>query len=627
MADKSITLSQSENSSSTGRKFTAYVTGCNTKYYEGSWAVPNSYTGIGVSIDSTYITLWNTNSTNSDVKYTFTWTSSKLSTCKKTLEVTASKVNCPDFNVVLVTVFNDDSDGLLESVSGNVQLSIYSIVGSGGTYVGVICSNDINEVGETKSQSSSIPNNCSGVDNVKFIFDNVDLTCSFSENIANFTVSGDIEYRLGGRGSYTTLSSVNNYTVSTTSNSATIGKCDIEDTTLWTMMDGSKILYLKHTITMNYDKTACEYKIYIYTSPQSGSLTYGGDLNVDGKSGSDLTDIMLNTNNCTAIANVCGNNVTYIDLSLLNISINGNYYIGSTKFTRNMVKLVTCTSLPTHFQLYTTDVFADAVDNVTNNFDITVPIVVSYDTSPTITYNVNFVKTDYATCPTASFSTTSTKCDIYSTTTVYVNVTNWGNVTSGNYNSWGSKSGNNLKIIVDPDYDKNYSYEIGDYESRFKQFSVIIRHEKAIPCSDNSLDDGLKLHLKCVSSNKTLSSVTISPNYGNFVTTFNKTLSSGNTIEIYIKNGNCTQTIATMNASYSSTTQYKPIWRSALDMPCNNCDNSCTEVSFTIGWRTNGTVAIRRITANGTPLTGSESNTFSLKPCTSSDFNVSVDLY
>lgn len=92
MADKSITLSQSENSSSTGRKFTAYVTGCNTKYYEGSWAVPNSYTGIGVSIDSTYITVWNENSSTSDITATFTWTSSLVSGCTKTLSVTVPGV-------------------------------------------------------------------------------------------------------------------------------------------------------------------------------------------------------------------------------------------------------------------------------------------------------------------------------------------------------------------------------------------------------------------------------------------------------------------------------------------------------------------------------------------------------
>ena len=234
------------------------------------------------------------------------------------------------------------------------------------------------------------------------------------------------------------------------------------------------------------------------------------------------------------------------------------------------------------------------------------------------------------TCPTASFSTTSTKCDIYSTTTIYVNVTNWGSVTSGNYNSWGSKSGNNLKIIADTDKNKNYSYEIGDYDSRFKQFYVIIRHEKASNCSDNYIDDGLRLHLACVSSGVTLSSVTISPNYGNFVTTFNKMLSGNNAIEIYIKrtDKNCTENIAVMHSS-ATLTQEISIWRSILDLKCfgANCDNSCTSVSFTIGWLIRGTVNIRRITANGAILTGSESNTFTLNPCTSSDFNVSVDFY
>lgn len=280
MADKSITLSQSENSSSAGRKFTAYVTGCDTKHYEGSWAVPDSYDGIGVSIDSTYITLWNANSTDSDVKAIFTWTSSKLSTCQKSLEVTASKADCPGFNAVFVVVFNDDSDGLLESVSGNVQLN-FNIINDSIEHpvLGTIGNIAINSTGEFSDEPETIIAGCTNtVDNVKFIFDNVDLTCSFSGNIVNFTVSGGIEYRLGDSGSYTTLSSVNNYNVSILDSSVTIGKCSIEDTSLWSMMDGSKTLYLKHVITMNYDKPS--YKWYYSDDGFASSVVETTDVSI-----------------------------------------------------------------------------------------------------------------------------------------------------------------------------------------------------------------------------------------------------------------------------------------------------------------------------------------------------------
>lgn len=240
------------------------------------------------------------------------------------------------------------------------------------------------------------------------------------------------------------------------------------------------------------------------------------------------------------------------------------------------------------------------------------------------TYTKKYTKkTTTASCPTASFSTTSTTCNIFKTKTVYVNVSDWGSVTSGNYDTWGSTSGNNLKITVDKN--QNYSYSIGNYNSSFKRFPINITHTNN-NC-DNSLDDCLKLNLKCVSSNVTLSSVNISPNYGEFVTTFNKTLSGDNWLEIYIKAHGCTQTISSMNGSGSPTTQYLSIWRSVLDIPCgsSNCDNSCTSVSFTIGWTISGTVNIKSIKANGTTLSGSESNTFSLNPCTTRNFNVSVE--
>lgn len=603
MADKSITLSQSENSSSAGRKFTAYVTGCDTKHYEGSWTVPNSYNGIGVSINSTYITVWNENSSTSDITATFTWTSSKLSTCKKTLEVTASRVACKGLIVDWIVVINDDSKRLLKSVTGDVNLW-FSIGQTGTGHAGEATFNDDNpedgKIEYNPTGTKTIPSKCSNIENIEFRFYDVSLDCSFSGNIPNFTVSGSIEYKINSE-SYTTLTSINNYTVSSSGSSATIGQCNVNNDTVWKLCNDGDTLYLKHIITMKYGDYCPTATIKLYgdnnftTEVSEGT---GGAVHIR-ISVTDWKDIPESNRKKFGSYSDGGNNIT--------ISKPNNYNEGYASWSGNNYDIL------------------GGIGGADGEYSFSITICGQ-------TYTKKYTKktsTVTYTCPTASFNVTKTKCDIYSTTAVFVNVTDWGSVTSGNYDNWGSKSGNNLKIVADADKDKNYSYEIDSYDSRFKNFSVTIKHEKASTCSDNSLDDVLELHLKCVSSNTTLSSITISPNYGNFVTTFNKVLLSGNSIEIYIKNNNCTQNIAAMNASYSPTTQDAPIWRSNLDMPCNgyNCNNSCSSVSFTIGWRISGTVNISRITANGTTLTGSESNTFTLNPCTSSNFNISVDLY
>ena len=93
MADASVTLTQSQSSSSSGLTYRGYVINLcdNSKVDDGTWS-PSSYDGIGVSIDENKITIWNTNTTGSSVSNTFTWTSSKVSSCTKTLSVTAEGV-------------------------------------------------------------------------------------------------------------------------------------------------------------------------------------------------------------------------------------------------------------------------------------------------------------------------------------------------------------------------------------------------------------------------------------------------------------------------------------------------------------------------------------------------------
>ena len=105
MADASVTLTQSQNSSSSGVTYRGYVIdSCNNNAHvaDGSWSSssPTGVIGINFSTNSNEITVWNTNSSTSDASDTFTWTSSAVSGCSKTLSVTAKgkpaikTVNC-----------------------------------------------------------------------------------------------------------------------------------------------------------------------------------------------------------------------------------------------------------------------------------------------------------------------------------------------------------------------------------------------------------------------------------------------------------------------------------------------------------------------------------------------------
>lgn len=90
MADASVTLTQSQSSSSSGVTYRGYVINLcdNSKVDDGDWDY-DSVTGITASTNSNKITIWNTNITSSSVSTTFTWTSSKVNGCTKTLSVTA----------------------------------------------------------------------------------------------------------------------------------------------------------------------------------------------------------------------------------------------------------------------------------------------------------------------------------------------------------------------------------------------------------------------------------------------------------------------------------------------------------------------------------------------------------
>lgn len=248
-----VTLDQSIIESN-AKKYVGYITRCdNSYYYDGTWSPNTSVTGIGVSVSDNVLSVWNTNSDTSDVSRDFTWTSYKLSDCTKTFTVVAKGIECKGFNIIFVTVFND-VPGLLSSVSGSVyvRFTVFD-TNDNSLDVGSCGNTNINSTGTFTSSSFTIPSKCTtSISKLQFNFHDVNLTCSFSDNIANLTVSGDLEYKIND-GSYTTFSSVNDYTVSTTTNSATIGQCSVTDESIWSLCNDGDILYLKHIITMNYD--------------------------------------------------------------------------------------------------------------------------------------------------------------------------------------------------------------------------------------------------------------------------------------------------------------------------------------------------------------------------------------
>ena len=166
MADKSITLTQSQSSSSLGVTCRGYViNSCdNSKVDDGTWS-PSTYDGIGVSIDENKITVWNTNTTGSSVSNTFTWTSSKVSGCTKTLSVTAEGAvvtqKCVEFSFQQDTyTVNFSAAGYIVTIIlnitdwGNITEENYNTWGESGNHLSLTTSTSGASI-QTKTLSSS----------------------------------------------------------------------------------------------------------------------------------------------------------------------------------------------------------------------------------------------------------------------------------------------------------------------------------------------------------------------------------------------------------------------------------------------------------------------------------------
>ena len=122
MADIEVTLNHSENySESTAKKYRGYVINLcdNSHVDDGTWAVTsNSYTGY--KINSNKIDVWNINTTSSDKSATFTWTSSKVDGCTKTLKVTVPgavvTLKSGNTEMVVTTKYNNTLNGGLSDI-------------------------------------------------------------------------------------------------------------------------------------------------------------------------------------------------------------------------------------------------------------------------------------------------------------------------------------------------------------------------------------------------------------------------------------------------------------------------------------------------------------------------------
>ena len=129
MADIEVTL----NNSGESVTYRGYVINLcdNSKVNDGSWS-PTSATGMTVNASESNITITHNNTSTSDVSSTFTWTSSLVSGCSKTLKVTANgkttyawyKLNAGI--LVKITELNKDKISLPETMISEIIVFMYN---------------------------------------------------------------------------------------------------------------------------------------------------------------------------------------------------------------------------------------------------------------------------------------------------------------------------------------------------------------------------------------------------------------------------------------------------------------------------------------------------------------------
>ena len=255
----------------------------NTTYYGSTtWSVIDNggITGLAVdgsphdgvvlsSNDDKYLVITNTyTGTNADPMITVK-ASSDLVSCDSNNTCTIGIFRaCCNQSVICEVEINDDSKKYVTSITGQNAIEYgTNSLGNMGYAGGIIV---VDHIGNHTGTKTNGMGNCSlalGSEKIYFNFDHIGIDASLSNNIQNFSVSGEVKYKFGDD-TYTTLDSLSSdiytYTLKN-GNSINITGCNYKTTQLHDLMDGFKTLYIKHIINLKYDDEVQEVQYKWYT--------------------------------------------------------------------------------------------------------------------------------------------------------------------------------------------------------------------------------------------------------------------------------------------------------------------------------------------------------------------------
>lgn len=303
----------------------------NTTYYGSTtWSVIDDAGITGLVVDGSphdgvtlsennakYLVVTNTyTGTNADPVITVKASSDLVScdtnnTCKITL-----KRACWHQSVIFEVEINDDSKNYVTNIAGHNTFGWGINSSSSDSNKGFVIVS-VSQIGNnTTGKERVVEGNCSpslsSGDKMYFYFydNDIHIYASLSNNIQNFSVSGEVKYKFGDD-TYTTLDSLSSdiytYTLKN-GNSIDITGCNYKTTKLHDLMDGFKTLYIKHIINLKYDDEVQEvqYKWYTMLSGQDtwsesteftitmsendSHLGVGGIVSISHCTGSDRSD-------------------------------------------------------------------------------------------------------------------------------------------------------------------------------------------------------------------------------------------------------------------------------------------------------------------------------------------------
>ena len=261
----------------------------NTTYYGSTtWSVIDNggITGLAVdgsphdgvvlsSNDDKYLVITNTyTGTNADPMITVK-ASSDLVSCDSNNTCTIGIFRaCCNQSVICEVEINDDSKKYVTSITGQNAIEYgTNSLGNMGYAGGIIVVDHIGNHTGTKTNGMGNCSSALGSEKIYFNFYDIYIYASLSNNIQNFSVSGEVKYKFGDD-TYTTLDSLSSdiytYTLKN-GNSINITGCNYKTTQLHDLMDGFKTLYIKHIINLKYDDEVQEVQYKWYISTDNGS--------------------------------------------------------------------------------------------------------------------------------------------------------------------------------------------------------------------------------------------------------------------------------------------------------------------------------------------------------------------